>query len=321
MPQPTLSDVHVNRPLTNISIAFIQAAEDFIADRVFPNVPVTKKSDRYFVYDKDFWFKDEAEKRAPGTESAGTGFEVDNTPNYNADIWALHKDVDDQTRANTDQPLDADRDATMYVTQKLLLRKEKIFTAAYFTTSIWTGSTTGGDITPGTKWDVASSTPIEDVDAQQDAVKEKTGFRPNVLVVGPGTHRALKNHPDIRDRIKYVQKAILTVDLLASLFGVDKYLVANATENTATEGATGSFSFLYGNNALLVYAAPNPGIMIPSAGYTFSWTGYLGATQAGTRMKKFRMNHLESDRVEGDMAIDMKQIAAELGVFFLNTLT
>ena len=141
MPQPTLSDVHVNRPLTNISIAFLQKASDFVSSRVFPNIPVAKQSDRYFVYDRDSWFRDDAAKRAPSTESAGTGYTIDNTPTYSADVWALHKDVSDQVRANTDVPLDADRDATLYISQKMLLRKEKEFTTKYFKTGIWTGST------------------------------------------------------------------------------------------------------------------------------------------------------------------------------------
>ncbi len=49
MPQPTREDVHVDAVLTNISIAFIQAAENFIASRVFPIIVVDKQSDKYFV--------------------------------------------------------------------------------------------------------------------------------------------------------------------------------------------------------------------------------------------------------------------------------
>ncbi|MCK4517851.1 hypothetical protein KAT92_03685, partial [Candidatus Babeliales bacterium] len=74
MPQPTLSDVHVDRPLTNISIAFIQKQTNFIAEQIFPAIPVPKKSDIYYVYDRDAWFRDDMEKRAPSTESAGSGY-------------------------------------------------------------------------------------------------------------------------------------------------------------------------------------------------------------------------------------------------------
>src|ERR1035437_514376 len=139
MPQPTVSDVHVNKPLTNISIAYIQDAKDFVADKVFPIVPVMKQSDRYFVYTKAYWFRTEAKVRADATESAGSGFEVDNTPSYYAPVVAVHKDVGDQIRANADTPLDMDRDATLFVTQQLLLKREKDFFNKFFTIDTWQG--------------------------------------------------------------------------------------------------------------------------------------------------------------------------------------
>ena len=53
MPQPTLNDSHVDAILTNISVAYMQKQENFIAEKVFPNIPVDKKSDKYFVYTKN----------------------------------------------------------------------------------------------------------------------------------------------------------------------------------------------------------------------------------------------------------------------------
>jgi hypothetical protein len=60
--------------------------------------------------------------------------------------------------------------------------------------------------------------------------------------------------------------------------------------------------------------------MAPSASYTFAWTGYLGATADGRRIKKFRLEHLASDRIEGEMAYDFKVIAADLGSFFASAV-
>lgn len=315
MPQPTSGDVHVNRPLTNIAVAFIQQAKHFVATKVFPEVPVMKQSDRYFVYKKDAWYRDEAKERAPASESAGGGFEIDNTPTYFAGVKAFHKDVDDQVRANADQPIDMDRDATLFVSQILMLRKEKVFRDNFFTTGKW-----AVDTTPATLWDAGGSDPVNDVQTQMEAIAEKTGWMPNKLIVGPQVHRALKRNAAILDRIKYTQKAVITEEILASLFEVDQYMVARATENTAKEGATATMASLYGKDALLVYAAPAPSIMAPSGGYVFTWNGLLGSS-AGTRIKRFRMEQIASDRVEGEMAWDMKLVAADLGVFFDNVIT
>ena len=80
MPNPTARDIHVNAPLTNISIAFLQTADTFVASKVFPMVGVSKQSDRYYTYERGDFNRDEMEKRAPGTESAGGGYNIDNTP-------------------------------------------------------------------------------------------------------------------------------------------------------------------------------------------------------------------------------------------------
>lgn len=320
MPLPTAGDVHVNRPLTNISIAYIQSQDQFIADRVFPNIPVSKQSDRYFVYEREDWFREEAQERAPGTETAGGGWRIDNTPTYYARVYGVHKDVDDQIRANADEPLDMDRDATLWITQQLLLKRERIWAASYFRTTVWGTDLVGVPGAPGvgqfTQWDQANSTPIEDVTNAAVAIAELTGFRPNVLVLSPFVFNALRNHPDVLDRIKYTQRGVVTTELLAGLFDVDRVLVPWGVVNTAPEGVQGNFAFVFGKSALLVYANPNPGILQPSGGYIFSWTGYTGAGPAGNRIKRFRIEQIASDRVEGEIAFDAKLVAPDLGVFF-----
>jgi hypothetical protein len=130
----------------------------------------------------------------------------------------------------------------------------------------------------------------------------------------------LYDHPDIIDRLKYGQTnggpANATVSDLQALFKIDRILVGAAIHNTAAEKVAENSNFLFKKGALLCYSAPSPGIMTPSAGYTFSWTGFLAAGPNGTRMKKFRMEHLESDRVEIQSAYDQKITAADLGLFF-----
>jgi hypothetical protein len=272
------------------------------------------------VYPKDQWFRTDAQVRGVSQESAGSGYGL-TTETYYAKVQALHKDVDDQIRANADAPINLDAEATEFVTRQLALRREKDWASSYFTTSIWTGSSTGGDITPSTKWDASGSTPITDIRTQIGAQKAKTGFRPNKLVLAEDVWIALQDNADFLNRISISRDKIVTKDLLASVLEIDEVLIAGAIENSANEGATASMDWVMKDDALLVYAPARPSLMHPSAGYTFSWTGYLGATQQGTRIKRFRMEPIASDRVEGEMAYDLKQVAADLGVFFNATLT
>lgn len=312
--QPSKSDVHINAPLTNISIAYIQEQSKFVADKIFPMIPVQKQSDRYFMYKKGNFFRAQAQKRAPGTESAGSGFEIDNTPTYYADVWALHQDIDDQTRQNADSPLSLDRDSTIFLTQQGLLTREKEWVDSYFKAGVWDTDLVGG--VGFTLWDDASSTPIEDVQGQALTIGRKTGFKPNTLVLSPDVFNALRNHADILDRVKYTQRGVVTTDLLAAIFDVDRVVVPESVVNSAPEGVADSLDYFLGKHAFLCYSNPRPSIMTPSAGYMFSWNGLLGAGAAGNRISRFRMEHLKADRVEIEMAFDMKVVGSDLGVFF-----
>lgn len=324
MPQPTAGDVHVNTPLTNVSIAYLQDQGNFVASQVFPNVPVEKQSDRYYTYDRGEFNRDEMEVRAPGDESAGSGYTLDNTPTYYAPIYAFHKDIPDAIRANADAVLNQDMEATRYVTLKALIKREKVFVANYFAGSVWTndwdGVASGANGTSTfLQWNDPNSTPIEDIRLGKTTVLESTGFEPNTLVIGQRVLDKLIDHPDIVDRVKYGQtNGVAQVDLsdLASLLKIERVLVMKAIENTANKNATNVHAFIGGKKALLCYAAPQPGLMTPSAGYTFSWTGYVGAGPEGNRIKRFRMENKASDRVEIEAAFDLKLISADLGTFW-----
>ncbi len=314
MPQPTLNQVHIDKPLTRISVAYLQSQENFVAPRVFPQIPVEKKSDKYFVLTKADWFRDEAKPRPDATESAGSGFAVSND-SYLCEVFAIHKDVGDQLIANADNPLNPRRDATEFVTQRMLIRQEKQWAADFFTTGVWATDVVGG--TDFTQWsDQTGSDPISDIELGKETILQNTGFLPNTLVLGYQVFRHLKEHPSILNKIQFVREALIDEQALARIFGVRNLFVARAVENTAAEGATASFSFISGKNALLCYVEPNPGLLRPSAGYTFVWTGISEGFGTTVAVSRFRMENLKAERVEAQMAWDNKVVGSDLGYFF-----
>jgi hypothetical protein len=326
MPNPTQSDLHVNVPLTNVSIAYIPNAGDYIADKVFPKVPVQKQSDIYWKYGKSDWRRTDVQKRAPGTESAGASWNL-TTDSYYAQVYAIHKDIDDQIRANADSNFNLESDATKFITNQLLLKRE-IDWAAKFFQDIWGTKYSGiagnnPNASQFTQWNSASSDPIQDISEWIINFQESVGFKPNTLVLGPHVMKVLKNHPDLIDRIKYTQKGVVTADLVASLLDIPRVLVPMATKTTvaqvndaAAQDATATYEFITGGkDALLCFSAPSPSLMQPTAGYTFTWNGYMGGNAQGLRVKSFRQEHIASDRIEAEMTFDMKQVAADCGVF------
>lgn len=319
---PTASDLYVNIPLTNMSIAYMQNSDAFIADEVFPNIESDLQSATYYTYAKEDWFRADMRERAPATESAGSGWKVNLAGPFYCTVWALHKDIDDQLRGNTRAPFNLDRDATNWLSMQALLRREAQFVTNYFGPTIWNTDLTGVTGAPvvGTsfkQWDQTGSTPIEDIRRYRRAVQAATGFMPNKLVIGPQAWDVLADHAEILERIKYTQRGEVTEDIVAQILGLDAILVPNAIQTGANEGAAAlGLGFSFGKGALLVYAAAAPGLMQPSAGYTFSWTGYMGAGAMGQRINSFRIPEIKSDRVESEMAFDMRVIGPDLGCMF-----
>lgn len=318
MPKPTISDVHVSAPLTNISTAYIQDAGHFIAPQVFPTVPVAKQSDKYYRWNKGDMMRLEADERTPGAKVKAGGMSLD-TAEYFCRRYAARWDVADPIRDNADSAVNLDKAATEWVSQQMLMKSEVVWASTYFAGSVWTtdydgvtGSPSGAQVK---RWDASGSTPIQDIKALSAAVLGLTGFLPNVLALSFPAYNALCTNADILDRIKYTQKGVVTEELLATLFGLEKVIVGKAIRNTAVEGAADSMSSILGKHALLVHVPKSPGLMIASPGYSFTWTGYTGAGAAGNRIKKYRLEENESDVIEGELAIDHKLVAADLGAF------
>jgi hypothetical protein len=247
-----LGDVHVNRPLTNISVAYSQEAAgvEFVADRAFPAIPVENKSDLYWTYNRADFNRDEMQKRALASESAGSGYNLNSTGTYACDVWALHKDVDDQIRANSDSPLSPDRDATIFLTNKALIRRENQWASRYFTTGVWTGLAAGAGTASASfnnncqvvYWDYVTSTPITDIrHAKTLARLNSGGFVPNVAVFSRPVFDKLVDHPDFIDRTKYGQTApnpaMATRRIIAEILELEEVLVMDAIYNAASESA------------------------------------------------------------------------------------
>lgn len=322
--KPTPSDVHVNQLMTNISIAFFQNPTNFVADRVFPIVPVQKQSDRYVIYDRADFYRNEMRKRAPATESPSGGYAIDNTPTYYADVFDIARQIPDELRANADSVFNLDLEAVQWLTHKALIQKEVAFATDFMATSVWSTDVTGVANNPGAnqvlQWSNGASTPIENIRLAKSAILQNTGFMPNILTMGRQVYDQLCDHPDIVDRIKYTgtdgNPARVNRQTLAALLELDEVLVMDSIRNTAIEGATGSYSFIGGKSALLSYRPPTPGLFTPSAGYTFSWVGLTGVQNNGAVIYRMREDVKHADRMEMWTSYDQVRTAADLGYFF-----
>jgi hypothetical protein len=332
MPQPTVTQVHVQAALTQIATAYIQDERNYVADQVFPIVPVEFQADKYFAFSKDDFFRDEARMRADATESVGGGYNLNSSGTYAAEVWAYHKDLGGQTRRNADPAVNMDIATTKFVMQKLLIRRDRFFMGAYLVNSVWAADYTGtaggtpGTATPAYWNDDANGDPFTDIANVQTLTLQNTGFESNTFLMSFPVYQGLRKHPLVVDRIKYTTRADaskITPELLAAAFDVERAVVSkavynSAAETTTTTGSAGTYNFVANKDALVCHAAPSPGLMIPTAGYIFAWSGLTGLNSIGVRIAQIPMPWLglETVRTEGEMAFDMKVIGSDLGYHF-----
>lgn len=307
----TSKDVHVDQLLTNVSIGYSNAG--YIADQIFPVVPVDKQSDKYLTYDKSHWFRNEAKIRATGTKSERGGWNY-SSDTYFCDRFSYGHEIYDEERDNADNAFQLDSDAAEFATDKILMQREVAFASGFFTTSVWGTDKTGG--TDFTRWsDYAGSNPLVDVSDWMDTIEASIGREPNRLVIGKQVWSKLKWHPDLIDTIKYTQRAQMGLDLAATLFEVERILVGRAIYTTSPEGtaeASVSYSRIWGKHALLIYVPNTPSLRQPAAGYTFTWQR---VPQSLRYIKRMRDEEREADIIEANAYYDHKVTGAAAGLF------
>lgn len=313
---PTSRDVHVDSLLTNIAIGYTNLA--YIADSIFPVVPVNKRSDLIPVYDQSHWFRDEARVRAPATKSEGGGWSI-TTDNYYAHRYSYRSEIPDEVRDNADSPWNLDSDATTFVMDKIGMRKEVQWAAANFKTGVWFDDETGGtDFDAWSNYD--ESQPFIDMLTYMDEIEGRIGREANTLVIGKSVWNALKWHPDLIETIKYTQRGIPTEELFLSATGIQRLLIGRAIYTTTPEGtaeASVTYSRIWGPHALLVHVPSSPSLMTPAAGYTFTWRRVPNSI---AYMLRHRDEEREVDIIEGNTYFDQKVTAARAGTFLSNVV-
>ena len=312
MPQPDVSDVHVNSLLTNISIGW--SNEEYIADRVFPPVRVSKQSDIITVYDRDMWLRNTAAVRAPGTRARRTGWNVTTTATYFCRNFALGHAVTVEEIENADEIFDLEVDAMEFIVEQIALAKEVEFAAVAFTGGNWTTTATG--TTNFTKWSAyASSTPIEDLRTYARTIRQIIGRRPNVICMGDIVWDRLVDHPDLLERVKYGGSnnapAQVSTRMLAELIGFQDVVVASALQVTSAEGAgSETRADIIDDDLLMIYRPPRPSRKMPAAGYNFNWAPSGGGAQF---IRRYEETVERQTVIEGHAYFDYNVTAADAG--------
>ena len=315
MSQPNRASTHMDKVLTDFSLLNVQNESVFQAGMILPFKAVSKQSDKYLVYDKDAFARDDVKLRAAGTESNGTGFSL-SSDSYYCDKYSVHADLSYDEINEADVPLDLERDAAFLVAQQMLQKRERLAANAIFKTGVWALDVDGAATT---KWsDYLASDPIAAIDSAARSILLGSFNNPSTLVLGLDVFNALKSHPDLNRSLNVTGPQDEAG--IARHLGVSRIIVPRAIGITGNEGKAGVAGFIWNPKSALLLSNPmTVGLRTPAAGMIFGWTGAAGAPRPGGFVtRRLEMPETQSVRIESDMTIDVKITGREMGVYFDN---
>lgn len=256
---PLINQVHVDKVLSEISVQFKNSS--YLADELFPKVPVKKTSDIYFVFDRNFKLPDTL--RAIGGLARQADFSL-STAGYKLHKHALKDSISKEEEDNYDLAT-LKVDCTEFLTDKIKLAKEVEAVQLLDATGTWSLQMS---LASAFTVNTTTSNPIAVFDTATAVLLSYGGNKPNFAVMPHKAYHGAKNHTQILERIKYTSSEF-TVEMLQGLLDVEKIHVPTGVYDTAQEGVAESMSFLWDKFLFIGYKAPRPAPKSISFAYCF----------------------------------------------------
>lgn len=328
---PDIATVHIDRALTNVSLAYKN--EGYIAEQVAPILPVTKRSDKYFVYSREAFLRSSGldpngrplSIRRPTAEAAEVDYTL-STDNFFCEEMALSDLVPYEEIQNADEPLQPIMDAQEGLSERVMLDNEIAtayiaMNAANYASSNKATLTTGGSGTSWASYGSASSVPFTNFSTAKNTVRSGIMRVPNALTINYQAAEILSNHPAYIDRYKYTTSETATKSGLNPVVRGLEVIEGTAIKITSAEGATTTTGDVWvdsgGNAAALVHfkgRGTGPKTM------HFMRTFEAPDAQAGVRgliTKRFELPTRGSSKIQVSTTRDWKGVAVDSNGKFL----
>lgn len=259
----------VDPVLTQFARGYSQA--NLVGRLLFPRASVPVRGFKTIQFGKES-FRLYNTRRAPGTATKRIVFGYDGLPaklNQHAlDAVVPREHVGEAAEV---PGIDLQQEAVRVV-QDVMQLDEEVDQATLATTAANYASSNKESLSGTDQWDDPDSDPKETVKAAKEAVRQKIGRDPNVMLMSKPIFNALDDHPKLLEKTKYTSSDSITVEMLARYFNLSKVAVGDAVYTTGDE--TG-FTDVWGNYVVLAYVpqAGEQSVRVPSYGYTYTLTG------------------------------------------------
>lgn len=265
-----------DRQLTAIAIGYRNPDATYIADAVFPRVPVGKTTFEYTEYPI-------AEAYTIPSTRVGERAQVNrvelsgvrkpaSTEDFGIEVPLTRNDIDEAPEG-----VDPRARATEHATNIVLLDREVRAAAIAFNAANY-GTANKKTLSGNGQWSNTASDPLKEMLTALDSCI----MRPNVLVLGQAVWSALSVHPKLVSAAhgNEGQYGRCTREKLAELLEITEVVVGSAWFNTVKPGKQPALSRAWGKHALLCYRDRTVGT---SGGITFGITAQYGDRVAGSR--------------------------------------
>jgi len=249
----TIVQGHINTAMSSFAAGTAKNLKaNMIGEIVAPPISVSQLSDAYLIYDA-------ADLRLDAQNYTG-GAQVnrvewtESESSYRCLEYALEGKIPNIKLKNSDAAMRLQQRVTAGLVNKLLLGYEKRVADILFSGSTFTNTAalSGTD-----RWDTDTSNPVAKVADAKEAIRALIGIEPNTVVMGAAVWADLRLHADITSRVAgLVSGTPATEAQAATALGVDRVIVGRAIYNTAAEGATASYSDVWGKSVSVCYIDP-----------------------------------------------------------------
>ncbi|MCK9212882.1 MAG: major capsid protein [Rhodoferax sp.] len=241
-----------------------------VSDVLFPVVPVAQRGGTIITFGRE-QFQVIDTRRAPGADTKSIDIGYGNGTYSLVDNRLMGKvPLEIMDEASVVPGIDL-ASATITVVQNKMSLEREVNAAALARAA---GAYAVGNtvtLAGANLWTASTSVPFINIEAAKEAVRKKIGRRPNVMVLGPAVLSALRIHPNVLDKLSTsTDRTPATVAQLQALFEIDRIVEGQAITDTA-----GTFSDVWGNDAVLAYVTPKSLQEMGSQnfGYTYQLTG------------------------------------------------
>lgn len=255
--------------LTTVAQGYKNA--EMVGGALFPAVPVTQRGGKIVKFTRED-FRLYATGRAPGANTKRVQYGYGSDP-YALEQHALEGVVPFEIMQEANQAPGINM-ATVAIrkTQNIIALRNEKAQADLATDATKYAAANKVTLAGAAQWSDDASAPSKDIEAARDAIRAKTGRYPNKVVLGARVFSKLKTHPAIVDRIKYTGRDVVTADLLAALWEVEKVEIGKAVY----EDAAGALVDVWGKFVVVAFTELGSlaDMGVPSYGYTYQLGGY-----------------------------------------------